>query len=131
MWQQVFGQVFHCRLYLFKKIKGRKLVDGGIKNNIPVDILRQQGAKKIIAVDLGVSQNRAKADSIVEIIMASVDIMGDELSYFIRREHPGYYIYPDIQGVGYRDIDRLPEIVKFGEKVANRELPNIVKYLSL
>ena len=117
-------------VFIPKKIKGRKLVDGGIKNNIPVDILRQQGAKRIIAVDLGVSENRAKADSMVEIIMASVDIMGDELSYFIRREHPGYYIYPDIQGVGYKDIDRLSEIVKYGEKVAERELSNIIKYLS-
>lgn len=117
-------------IFLPKTVKGHTLVDGGIKNNIPVGVLNAQKTKKIIGVDLGVSQNRSRADSIVDILMATIDIMGDELSYFIRKDHPGYYIYPDIQGIGYKDFNRIPEIVKFGEEVAKRELPNIVRFLS-
>jgi NTE family protein len=118
-------------IFLPKAVKGHMLVDGGIKNNIPVDILYAQKAKKIIGVDLGVSKNRPKVDSVVDILMATIDIMGDELSYYIRKEHPGYYIYPDIQGVGYKDFNRILEIVKYGEKVAERELQNIMNSLSL
>ena len=117
-------------VFLPKVVKGHSLVDGGIKNNIPVDILHAQGATKIIGVDLGVSESRTRADSIVDILMATIDIMGDELSRYIRNEHPGYYIYPDIKGVGYKDFHRIPEIVEYGEKVAERELPKIIKYLS-
>ena len=118
-------------IFLPKVVKGHSLVDGGIKNNIPVNILYAQKAKKIIGVDLGVSENRAKTDSVVDILMATIDIMGDELSYYIRKEHPGYYIYPNIQGVGYKDFNRIPEIVKYGEKVAEGELSNIINSLSL
>lgn len=117
-------------IFLPKVVKGHTLVDGGIKNNIPVDILYAQKATKILGVDLGVSESRAKVDSIVDILMATIDIMGDELSHYIRKEHPGYYIYPDIKGVGYKDFHRIPEIVKYGEKVAERELPKIMDFLS-
>ncbi len=117
-------------IFLPKVVKGRMLVDGGIKNNIPVDILHAQKATKIIGVDLGVSESRPKVKSIVDILMATIDIMGDELSHYIRKEHPGYYIYPDIKGVGYKDFHRIPEIVKYGEKVAESELPKIMQYLS-
>lgn len=117
-------------VFVPKRVKKHKLVDGGIKNNIPVDILYHQGVNRIIAVDLGVTKNRPKADSLVEILMASLDIMGDELSYYIRKEYPAYYVFPDLQGVGYRDFIRIPEFVKFGEEVAKRELPNIKKFLN-
>jgi len=117
-------------VFLPKVVKGHTLVDGGIKNNIPVDILHAQKATKIIGVDLGVSESRARVDSVIDILMATIDIMGDELSHYIRKEHPGYYIYPDIKGIGYKDFHRIPEIVKYGEKVAERELPKIMAFLS-
>ena len=34
-------------------IDGRLLVDGGITNNLPVDVVRQMGAEIVIAVDIG------------------------------------------------------------------------------
>jgi len=117
-------------IFLPKVVKGHSLVDGGIKNNIPVDILHAQKATKIIGVDLGVSEHRAKADSLIDILMATIDIMGDELSRYIRKEYPGFFIYPDIKGVGYKDFYRIPEIVRYGEKVAEKELPKIMEYLS-
>ncbi|MDI3481116.1 MAG: hypothetical protein PWQ97_771 [Tepidanaerobacteraceae bacterium] len=117
-------------VFLPKNIKGRKLVDGGIKDNIPVDILYYQKTKKVLAVDLGVTTGRARADSMLEILMASVDIMGDELSYYIRKNYPGYYIYPDLKGVSYRDFNRIPEFVKYGEQVTYKALPEIKKFLA-
>jgi len=116
-------------IFLPKHIKGHKLVDGGIKDNTPVDILYHQNVKKVLAVDLGVTKGRAKADSMIEILMASVDIMGDELSYYIKKNYPGYYLYPDLRGVGYKDIRRIPEFAKYGEEVTQKALPDIKKYL--
>ncbi|HHW01846.1 MAG TPA: patatin-like phospholipase family protein [Thermoanaerobacterales bacterium] len=116
-------------IFLPKYIKGRKLVDGGIKDNIPVGILHHRGVKKVLAVDLGVTTGRAKADSLMEILMASMDIMGDELSYYIKKSYPGFYLYPDLQGVGYKDFRRIPEFVKYGENVTTKALPDIKKFL--
>jgi len=116
-------------IFVPKKIKGHRLVDGGIKNNVPIDVLHYLGAKKIIAVDLGQTSSRPKAGSLIEILMASVDIMGDELSYYIKKNHPAHFIYPDVKGVGYKDFRRIPEIMKHGEEVANKALPAIIKFL--
>jgi NTE family protein len=116
-------------IFVPKRIKGRRLVDGGIKNNIPIDMLYHQGAKKVIAVDLGVTKNRARADSLIEIIMATVDIMGDELSSYIRKSYPGYFIYPDLQGVGYKDFNKIPQFIKYGEDVCEKSLPEIRNFL--
>ena len=43
---------------LFKplEINGMRLVDGGVLNNLPVDVVCQMGAEAIIAVDIGLSQ---------------------------------------------------------------------------
>jgi NTE family protein len=117
-------------IFVPRQVGGHRLVDGGIKNNIPVDILHHQGARKIVGVDLGVTKGRAKADSLVEILMASVDIMGDELSNYIKKNYPGYYIYPDLQGVGYKDFARIPEFVKYGEEVGKKALPDIKRFLA-
>lgn len=116
-------------IFVPKRIKGHKLVDGGIKNNVPIDILHHLEARKILAVDLGQTTGRAKADSLVEILMASVEIMGGELSYYIKKNHPAQFIYPDVKGIGYKDFKKIPEIVKYGEDVANKALPGIKRYL--
>lgn len=44
---------------LFKplEINGMRLVDGGVLNNLPVDVVCQMGAEAIIAVDIGLSQD--------------------------------------------------------------------------
>ncbi len=43
---------------LFKpvEINGMRLVDGGVLNNLPVDVVNKMGAELIIAVDIGLSQ---------------------------------------------------------------------------
>jgi NTE family protein len=35
---------------------GCRLIDGGLLNNLPVDVCRRQGAEKIVAVDIGLSR---------------------------------------------------------------------------
>jgi NTE family protein len=125
----VRGSISLPGVFVPKHLGGRRLVDGGVKNNIPVNILYSQGARKVIAVDLGVTSDRARPDSVVELIMASLDIMGDELSRYIRSEYPAYYIYPDLQGVGYKDYDRIREFISFGEEAAQKAMPEIKRYL--
>lgn len=117
-------------VFVPKRLKGRSLVDGGIKNNLPLDILQKQGADKMIAVDLSISKKQHKADSMVEILMATVDIMGSELSRYIKKNYPAYFIYPNIRA-GYTDLYNMQNIVKHGEKVAIEVMPEVKRYIAM
>lgn len=116
-------------IFIPKKIKGKKLIDGGVKNNIPVDVLSYQQVSKILAVDLSVPKGVKAVDSIPEILMSSMDIMWHELSEYIRATNPGYFIYPRVSNVGYKDFKKIPSLVKQGEKIGLKELQEIKNYL--
>ncbi|MGB9841036.1 patatin-like phospholipase family protein [Thermovenabulum sp.] len=116
-------------IFVPKRIDGRKLVDGGIINNVPVDILFDMGAKKVIAVDLSVKKGKNRAETLTEIIFSCIDIMSDELIKMKEQNYPAFYISPDISGIGYTDYYRIPELVKIGEKIAKENISKIKSYL--
>ncbi|MDN5332575.1 MAG: hypothetical protein PWP45_1800 [Tepidanaerobacteraceae bacterium] len=116
-------------VFVPKRIMGRKLIDGGVKNNVPVDVAFHQGAAKVVAVDLGKSKGKRKVKSILDVLMASIDIMGSELNYCVQKEYPALYLYPEVQGIGYDDFYMIPELIKFGEEFAKRSLKEVKEYL--
>ena len=51
------------------EIDGRLLVDGGIANNLPIDVVRDMGADIIIAVDIGSSLEASNQfNSMVQVL---------------------------------------------------------------
>lgn len=63
-------------LFKPKYIDGRRLVDGGVIDNVPVKLARVLGAHKIITVNLGYSGEYSKhVDNITEISMQALDIL--------------------------------------------------------
>ena len=63
---------------LFKPVKkdGMMLVDGGVVNNIPFDVVKDMGADFVIAVDvLPKYVKKQKINSVVKIIMCSFGLM--------------------------------------------------------
>jgi len=116
-------------IFIPKRIEGRKLVDGGIINNVPVDILFEMGAKKVIAVDLSQMNGNNRAETMMDIIFSCIDIMSDEIIKLKKKDFPAYYITPKISGVGYTNYYYIPEVVKLGEKIAEDNLTKIKNYL--
>ncbi|MDD2402475.1 MAG: patatin-like phospholipase family protein, partial [Clostridia bacterium] len=58
---------------IFKKMR---LVDGGIRANLPVEITRMMGAHKVIAVNLSYNGNPVPGvDDILEISLQAIDLM--------------------------------------------------------
>ncbi|MCF6097556.1 patatin-like phospholipase family protein [Thermovorax subterraneus] len=117
-------------IFVPKRIKGRKLIDGGVKNNVPVDVAFCQGAEKVVAVDLGKAEGRRKIGSIFDVLIACIDIMGAEIDYCIHKNYPALYLYPQVQGIGYDDFYMIPELIKLGEEFAKRKLEEIEEYLN-
>ncbi|WP_277406199.1 patatin-like phospholipase family protein [Lacrimispora xylanisolvens] len=62
-----------------RQINGFLLVDGGVTNNLPVDLLISTGVSNVIAVDIGEAYEMPKDHSIMEISFHSFSIMSREL----------------------------------------------------
>lgn len=62
-----------------KKMEGGSLVDGGVTDNLPVDLMIQAGIKKVVAVDIGSTYKMPEDDSIFEVLSHSYSIMSESL----------------------------------------------------
>ncbi len=87
----VFGPVKH---------QGRFLADGGILNNLPVDVAKQMGADIVIAVNISSPLNKIDENSsIISVSYQSVDIA---------------LVQNTIQSLGLADIVIAPDLNKLG-----------------
>ncbi len=62
-----------------RKMNGWLLTDGGVTNNLPVDLLAAAGVSRIIAVDVGEEYEKPHDYSIIETAFHSFSIMSREL----------------------------------------------------
>ena len=107
---------------VFKPVKmdGMRLVDGGVLNNLPVDVARNMGADIVIAVDLTVNKHEGERPSIFR---------PDLRKYHQNRLDADVYINPDLQGYGAHDFkpQRIAEMIALGEKAGKHALKELKK----
>ncbi|MCR4604015.1 MAG: patatin-like phospholipase family protein [Prevotella sp.] len=120
------------------EIDGKQLVDGGMMNNLPVDIARQMGADIVIAVDL--QQNKPKNRKQEENIITGIaDALGmgaianwifnrpDITKYNENRQKADIYINPplpddDASSFGNESMVRM---INVGEQAARQQFDKI------
>jgi NTE family protein len=111
-------------------IDGTLLVDGGIANNIPIDIVRSMGADIIIAVDVSAPFTKQ------ENIKSSIDITGQLTTIMTRRianqqlqtlTGIDILIIPGEDEITSSDFDQYSLLIKAGESAATAEIDNIKK----
>lgn len=106
-------------------VEGNLMVDGGIVNNYPVDIMLKKGLDYIIGVDVGA--DLYKSDEISSII----DILDQTSSFYQRQKFESnvrltdLYLRPDISGIGILDFDDIDKIIKRGEDIAMAHIDEI------
>ena len=94
----------------------RPLIDGGIVNNLPVDLARSMGADIVIAVDLegGFSRQRGYLDlSPIENLSRTVDLILDA-NVRGQLEHADYVIQVPLEPYTAADFQRSEEIMLAG-----------------
>lgn len=111
-------------------INGQLLVDGGIVNNMPVDVARQIGADIIIAIDIGSPLLDKKS------INRTVDVL-DQLSTILTitttnnqkrlLTEKDLLIRPDIDNLSTTDFSIVGKALIEGEKAATAELKALKK----
>ncbi|MCL1076280.1 patatin-like phospholipase family protein [Shewanella dokdonensis] len=109
-------------------IDGKILVDGGIANNMPVDVVKAMGADIVIAVDIGselVKKNQLNgAVAVLNQLSTMLTQASTERQKMLLTDRD-ILIRPDIDSLSTTDFSDMPKALKAGEVAANKLLPEL------
>jgi NTE family protein len=112
---------------------GKILVDGGLTNNLPIDVARAMGADVVIAVNLGTPlAPREQLNSILGISGQVINILTEQnvqISLAMLKA-TDILILPELGDFSAGDFDHLPKTVPIGEAAA-RKVADRLSRLSL
>lgn len=112
-----------------KLIDGRLLVDGGVRMNSPVSILKMMGADKVIAVSFDDKiQGRHEYPNIVSAATKSFDIMGHQVN-LPELEKADYVIRPKLKYISLLEMKKSNYCANQGYKVVKENIEDIKKAL--
>jgi len=133
--------------------QGDLLVDGGLMNNLPIDLMMETGVGKIIAVDLHsdkeydlefeemptslqilknkftFGKNKIRVPTLMDIIAKSIVLANDEKSNNLRKL-ADWLLNPPVSHVGILDFRHFEEVVEIGyeyTKALLEERPELMK----
>lgn len=99
-------------------LDGRLLVDGGIMDNLPVDVVKAMGADIVIAVNIGTPPaKREELNSYFAITGQMVSIL-QEGSILQRAKMADLLIQPDLQGISMTAYEKMGQAVAQGTAAA-------------
>lgn len=120
----------------FKPVKwgGMTLVDGGMMNNLPVDVVRDMGAEFVIAIDLSQEDHKDRDFSLEETfgiggILDWLVSRPDWKKYNANREAADIIIRPNLDGYGVESFGakNMVRMMEIGEKAARKEVQKLLK----
>jgi NTE family protein len=103
------------------EIAGRILVDGGLTNNLPVDVARAMGADIVIAVNLGTPLlKRDEIKSLVGVTAQMINILTEQnvQASLAALQRDDILIEPALGDFSAGDFDNLAKTVPIGEAAA-------------
>lgn len=107
--------------------KDRFLLDGGILNNIPVDVARKLGADKVIAIKF--SNDKVNENSnIIQIGMKTIDMMSNKISENCLN-NSNLVLTVETDGTSLLDIDNIDYCFNSGYKTVMEHMDDIKKLL--
>lgn len=112
------------------EMNGRLLVDGGVVNNLPMDVVRKMGATRLIVVELNADLKKkdelqnplATAGQIISLLLAQNSAI--QKATLTRKD---ILIEPDLKGYSAVDFGKAKELIQLGEDAARRVLPELKK----
>ncbi|AOI87881.1 patatin-like phospholipase family protein [Burkholderia pseudomultivorans] len=118
-------------LFAPAEINGRALVDGGLVSNLPVDTVRQMGAKVVIAVDIG-SPLRP-----LDALASPADVMQQMVGILIRQnvtaqrkqlDAQDVLLTPDLGSLAFTDFQNAKQAIAAGAAAATAALPRLRRF---
>jgi NTE family protein len=104
------------------------LGDGGLVNNLPIDVARRMGAQAVIAVNVGTPL--ASRDTLASLLGVTAQMINILTEQNVRRSiaslgSEDLLITPAMGTLGSGDFDRARELIAFGEQAAEAMLPQL------
>ncbi|MBP7087923.1 MAG: patatin-like phospholipase family protein [Candidatus Omnitrophica bacterium] len=123
---------------IFEPIKFRKdiLLDGGVLNPLPTEILVGFNANKIIASNITLSKEQAYKEyrrrnqlGILDFIFGSIETMQQK---FIEPalKMADVIVHPNLEGLGWTEFNRITEFIKRGEKATLEKIEEIKELIN-
>jgi NTE family protein len=105
------------------EIDGKLLVDGGLTNNLPIDVARKLGADIVVAVNLGTPlATREELGSIFGVTSQMINILTEQnvRASLAMLKPTDILIAPELGDFSAADFDHLPKTVPIGEAAARK-----------
>ena len=110
------------------ELRGRILGDGGLVDNLPIDVVREMGAEVVIAVNIGTPlAPREALSSIIGLTGQMINILTEQnvrLQLASLREGD-VLISPNLGALTASDFDRSVEFIQYGVKAAQEAAPKL------
>lgn len=121
---------------------GMALVDGGVLNNLPADVLTKKGADFVVGVNVtarlphefagnrpGMATAKMKRAGWMETVFRVFETQGHELNA-IRAKSVDLLIEPDTARFSFADFTRAEELADVGEAAAEAVIPHLKTLLA-
>lgn len=108
--------------------KNTKLIDGGIRENIPWKITKINGADKVISIifEKDINMNK-KNTNIINVINRSIDLLSYELSTY-ELAGADYLLKIKTKNIDLLDISKIDYLYNIGYETAKKEIKRYNKY---
>lgn len=104
--------------------QGRLLVDGGVTDNIPIDVARQLGADFVIAVDISENVENHNITNLVDVMLQAVNIMFNE-NVLSHRNNADVLITPAVGKVAMLDFTQKKQCMQAGIEATQKAMPEL------
>jgi len=105
--------------------KEYKLIDGGVRENIPVDVLYKMGANKTIVSMFTSKEDNTIPDDLFDILSRSIDIMGFQIKNDEIKK-ADFILDICINNTKLLDVDKLDMCYEIGYNTAMKNLDKIL-----
>jgi len=109
------------------ELDGRLLVDGGLSNNVPVDVVRAMGADIVIAVDLGAPLSSREVGSFLDIYRQTMRML-TRRNMEPQLEDADLVLVPKVSVFGTLEFGAIHEIVNRGFEEAQSRRGELEAY---
>lgn len=107
------------------EIDGRLLVDGGVLNSVPADVVRAMGADLVIAVNLNSDRRKhERPENVIDLIFSSFNLMVAQTTE-ITLKAADIVIEPDLRDLGYYSMRNRDIAIARGEGAARKLVARI------
>jgi NTE family protein len=111
--------------------RGHLLGDGGLVDNLPVDVVRRMGADIVIAVNIGTPlMSREELSSIVGLTGQMINILTEQnVRVQLASLHPDdVLISPDLGALSAVDFTKAPDFIRLGDAAARATAPRLAAF---